>query len=93
MPQFLEVRRRARPRVESTGFEGFRSRSVQVNAVWLELSLTAIDLLAWMRTPPLDGETATAEPNKLRYPLPATRYRPHHPRSPPALSADRCNTP
>jgi hypothetical protein len=35
----------------------------------LELSLTAIDLLAWTRILLLDGELATAEPKKLRYRL------------------------
>ncbi len=39
------------------------------NAVWLELPLTAIDLLAWTRTLVLDGELADAEPKKLRYRL------------------------
>lgn len=35
----------------------------------LELSLTALDLLAWIRTLLLEGELATAEPKKLRYRL------------------------
>ncbi|MFG3410471.1 transposase, partial [Streptomyces sp. NPDC048142] len=38
-------------------------------AAWLELSLAAIDLLAWTRVLLLDGELATAEPKKLRYRL------------------------
>lgn len=33
------------------------------------MSLTALDLLAWMRTLLLEGELATAEPKKLRYRL------------------------
>lgn len=45
------------------------SRDFGVNTVWLELSLTAIDLLAWTRFLLLDGELATAEPKKLRYQL------------------------
>nr|WP_323180830.1 IS1380 family transposase [Streptomyces atratus] len=74
--QYLEVRHRAHARVEdrircgkATGFDRFPSRLFQVNAAWLELSLTAIDLLAWTRTLLLDGELATAEPKKLRYRL------------------------
>jgi hypothetical protein len=74
--QFLEVRHRGHATVEdrircgkTTGFGRFPSRDFGVNAVWLELSLTAIDLLAWMRVLLLDGELATAEPKKLRYRL------------------------
>lgn len=51
--QHLEVRHRPHARVEdrirsgkATGFDRFPSRLLQVNAAWLELSLTAIDLLA-----------------------------------------------
>ncbi|MEU9407256.1 IS1380 family transposase [Streptomyces sp. NPDC048281] len=53
----------------TTGFGRFPSRDFAVNAVWLELSLTAIDLLAWMRLLLLDGELVAAEPKKLRYRL------------------------
>jgi hypothetical protein len=74
--QHLEVRHRAHARVEdrircgkTTGFDRFPSRHFQINAAWLELSLTAIDLLTWTRTLLLDGELATAEPKKLRYRL------------------------
>ncbi|WSC10672.1 IS1380 family transposase [Streptomyces scopuliridis] len=74
--QFLEVRHRGHATVEdrircgkTTGFGRFPSRDFGVNAVWLELSLTATDLLAWMRVLLLDGELATAEPKKLRYRL------------------------
>ncbi|MFD8787224.1 IS1380 family transposase [Kitasatospora sp. NPDC059599] len=74
--QYLEVRHRAHARVEdhircgkTTGFGRFPSRHFAINQVWLELSLTAIDLLAWARTLLLDGELATAEPKKLRYRL------------------------
>lgn len=71
--QFLEVRHRAHARVEdrircgkATGFGRFPSRHFAINQAWLELSLTAIDLLAWTRVLLLDGELATAEPKKLR---------------------------
>ncbi|MFF4424442.1 transposase [Streptomyces sp. NPDC001549] len=72
--QFLEVRHRGHATVEdhircgkTTGFGRFPSRLFSVNAAWLELSLAAIDLLAWTRVLLLDGELATAEPKKLRY--------------------------
>jgi hypothetical protein len=72
--QHLEVRHRAHARVEdhircgkTSGFGRFPSRRFAINQAWLELSLTAIDLLAWTRTLLLDGELATAEPKKLRY--------------------------
>ena len=74
--QHLEVRHRAHARVEdrircgkTTGFGRFPSRRFAINTAWLELSLTAADLLAWTRTLLLDGELATAEPKKLRYRL------------------------
>ncbi|WP_405417748.1 IS1380 family transposase [Streptomyces microflavus] len=72
--QFLEVRHRGHATVEdhircgkTTGFGRFPSRRFGVNAAWLELSLAAIDLLAWTRVLLLDGELAAAEPKKLRY--------------------------
>jgi hypothetical protein len=74
--QFLEARHRGHATVEdhlrcgkSTGFGRFPSRRFAVNTAWLELSLTAIDLLAWTRLLLLDGDLATAEPKKLRYRL------------------------
>ncbi|MGW7646908.1 IS1380 family transposase [Streptomyces bobili] len=74
--QFLEVRHRGHATVEdhircgkTTGFGRFPSRHFAINAAWLELSLGAIDLLAWMRVLLLDGELAAAEPKKLRYRL------------------------
>jgi hypothetical protein len=74
--QLLEVRHRAHARVEdrirwgkSTGFGRFPSRHFTINQAWLELSLTAVDLLSWTRMLLLEGELATAEPKKLRYRL------------------------
>ena len=51
--------------------EQFQSgiRHFQINAVWLELALTAADLIAWAQTMLLDGDLAAAEPRKLRYQL------------------------
>lgn len=74
--QFLEVRHCGHASVEdhircgkTTGFGRFPSRGFHVNSAWLELSLTAIDLLAWTRVLLLDGELAATEPKKLRYRL------------------------
>ncbi|MBT2505907.1 IS1380 family transposase [Streptomyces sp. ISL-98] len=74
--QHLEVRHRGHATVEDrircgkdTGFGRFPSRHFPVNTAWLELALTAIDLLAWTRTLLLNGDLATAEPKKLRYRL------------------------
>ncbi|MCX5233416.1 IS1380 family transposase [Streptomyces sp. NBC_00233] len=72
--QFLEVRHRGHATVEdhircgkTTGFGRFPSRHFTINTAWLELSLAAVDLLAWTRVLLLHGELATAEPKKLRY--------------------------
>jgi hypothetical protein len=80
--QFLEARHRHHARVEdsihrgkNTGFGRFPSRIFAINAAWLELALTGIDLLAWTRTLLLDGELRTAEPKKLRYRLLHTAAR------------------
>jgi hypothetical protein len=42
---------------------------VRINAAWLELALTGIDLLCWTQTLLCDGELAAAEPKKPRYRL------------------------
>jgi hypothetical protein len=72
----LEARHRAHARVEdrirtgkTTGYGRFPSRHFAINAVWLELALSAADLIAWTQTMLLDGDQATAEPKKLRYQL------------------------
>jgi len=72
----LEARHRAHARVEDrircgkdTGFGRFPSRVFAINAVWLELALTAVDLLAWTQMMLLDGELARCEPKALRYRL------------------------
>jgi hypothetical protein len=83
--QFLEARHRHHARVEDnircgkrTGLGRFPSRVFAINAAWLELALTGIDLLAWTRTLLLDGELARAEPKKLRYRLLHTAARLTH---------------
>lgn len=74
--QHLEVRHRGHARVDdrircgkTTGCGRFPSRHFAINTAWLELALTAIDVLAWAQTLLLDAELATAEPKKLRYRL------------------------
>jgi hypothetical protein len=74
--QRLELRHRSHARVEDrirtgkdSGLGRFPSRQFAINQAWLELALTGIDLLAWMRMLLLDGEHALAEPKKLRYRL------------------------
>jgi Transposase DDE domain group 1 len=72
----LEARHRAHARVEdrircakNTGMARLPSRHFAINAAWIELALTAADLIAWTQTTLLDGELATAEPATLRYRL------------------------
>jgi hypothetical protein len=72
----LEARHRAHAGVEDrircgkhTGLGRFPSRLFAINAVWLELALTAADLIAWTQTTLLDGDLAKAEPKTLRYRL------------------------
>ncbi|MEV6947872.1 IS1380 family transposase [Streptomyces sp. NPDC051172] len=74
--QHLEARHRAHARVEdrircgkSTGLGRFPSRHFAINTAWLELALTAVDLLTWAQVLLLKGELASAEPKKLRYRL------------------------
>jgi hypothetical protein len=74
--QYLEARHRGHARVEDrirtgkdTGFGRFPSRVFAINAAWLQLALTAIDLLAWTQLLLLDSHLATAEPKTLRYRL------------------------
>jgi hypothetical protein len=72
----LEARHRAHARVEDriraakdTGLGRFPSRHFAINAAWLELALTAADLIAWAQTSLLHGKLAAAEPKALRYRL------------------------
>ncbi len=74
--QFVEVRHRVHARVEdrirtgkATGCGRFPSRQFAINAAWLELALTGIDLLAWTQHPAPGRAVAVAEPKKLRYGL------------------------
>jgi len=73
---WLEARHRAHARVEDkirnikqAGLGRFPSREFQINQTWLQLALTAADLIAWTQTTLLTGELAKAEPKTLRYRL------------------------
>jgi hypothetical protein len=72
----LERRHRARARVEDRiraakdcGLENLPFRDFDANAVWLELALTAQDILYYTQTLALTGELARSEPKRLRYRL------------------------
>lgn len=69
----LELRHRRRAKVEDeircgkdTGMRNLPFTAFCHNRVWLELSLIAQELLAWLRLLCLDGELALAEPKRLR---------------------------
>ncbi len=72
----LDLTHRGHARVEDrircgkdSGLQNLPFRDFQRNAVWLELSLAAQDLIAWTKALSLDGELASAEPKRLRYRL------------------------
>jgi Transposase DDE domain group 1 len=54
---------------KQTGIENLPFREFALNAVWLELSLIAQDLIAWTQSLCLEGELAICEPKALRYRL------------------------
>src|SRR5665811_1095485 len=69
----LELRHRRRAKVEDeircgkeTGMRSLPFAAFEHNRVWLELSLIAQELLAWLRALCLSGELALAEPKRLR---------------------------
>ena len=71
---YLEALYRGRGRAErqicdtkTTGLTNLPSHSFAINHAWLQLALTAHDLLAWTRRLALHGDLATAEPKRLRY--------------------------
>jgi hypothetical protein len=70
----LEALYRGRGRAErqicdtkATGLANLPSHSFAINHIWLQLCLTAHDLLAWTRILTLGGDLARAEPKRLRY--------------------------
>jgi hypothetical protein len=73
---YLEARHRGHARVEDrikagkdTGMDKLPFRDYAMNAVWLELSLIAQDLIAWTKNLCLEGELSRSEPKRLRYRL------------------------
>ncbi len=69
----LELRHRQRARVEDsirsgkdTGMRNLPFADFAANQAWLEISLIAQDLLAWVKKLCLDGTLAKAEPKRLR---------------------------
>jgi hypothetical protein len=73
---WIEARHRAHARVEDrircgkdAGLGRFPSREYAINQAWLEIALTGIDLVCWMRALLLTGELTRAEPKTIRYRL------------------------
>jgi hypothetical protein len=52
---------------KDTGLGHFPSHDYKVSQAWLDASMTACILLAWLRLLALDGDLAKAEPKTLRY--------------------------
>lgn len=70
----LEVRHRSHARVEdrircgkATGLRNMPCKSYAQNEVWLELCLTAADLISWSQVLCFTGELARCEPATFRY--------------------------
>jgi hypothetical protein len=60
---------------KQTGLDKLPFRDFDHNAVWLEISLIAQDLIAWTQLLALDGELTVCEPKTLRYRLLHTAAR------------------
>ena len=78
----LECLHRARANVEDriraakqTGLDNLPFRDFDHNAVWLELSLIAQELIAWTQLLALEDDLAVCEPKTLRYRLLHTAAR------------------
>lgn len=64
--QHAEVEDRVKT-LKAAGAGHLPFQSFQANAAWLELALTAHDIMAWTQLLTLDGEHAISEPKRLRY--------------------------
>jgi hypothetical protein len=71
---YIDAAHRVHARVEDvirtgkdTGLGHFPSHDFKVNKAWLDASMIACILLAWLRLIALDGDLARAEPKTLRY--------------------------
>jgi hypothetical protein len=73
---YIDAAHRVHARVEDvirtgkdTGLGHFPSHDYGLNQAWLDASMTACILLAWLKLIALDGDLAKAEPKTLRYRL------------------------
>ena len=71
---YIDAAHRVHARVEdvirtgkNTGLGHFPSRDYGLNQAWLDASMIACILLAWLKLLALDGDLAKAEPKTLRY--------------------------
>jgi hypothetical protein len=71
---YIDAAHRIHARVEDvirtgkdTGLGHFPSHDYGLNKAWLDASMTACILLAWLKLLALDGDLARAEPKTLRY--------------------------
>ena len=71
---YIDAAHRVHARVEDvirtgkdTGLGHFPSHDYKVNQAWLDASMIACILLAWLKLIALDGDLARAEPKTLRY--------------------------
>ncbi len=92
---FLEARHRAHARVEDqhphckqTGLGRFPSREFTINEIWLQLALTAADLIAWTQTTLLEGELGQGRTETAALPAAARRRPPRPPRTPHQIRID-----
>ena len=71
---YIDAAHRVHARVEDvigtgkdTGLGHFPSHDYKINQAWLDASMIACTLLAWLKFLALDGDLARAEPKTLRY--------------------------
>jgi hypothetical protein len=71
---YIDAAHRVHARVEDvirtgkdTGLGHFPSHDYKINQAWLDASMIACILLAWLKLLALDGDLARAEPKTLRY--------------------------
>ena len=64
--QHAEVEDRVKT-LKATGAARLPFHAFTANAAWLELALTAHDIMVWTQLLTLDGEHAISEPKRLRY--------------------------
>ena len=93
----LELRHRQHARVEdrireakATGLRNLPCRAFNENAAWLEVVLTAVDLVCWTQADRLRRPARTRPLRDRHLPLPdPPRRRPAHPHQPTNLAPDR----